>query len=345
MDLRPPNYSPKPSKSVFIIIINWNDVEMTLSCLESVFSSTYQNLQTIVLDNASEVDPENAFVSRFPSIIYVRNNQNKGYTGANNQGISIALDRGADYVWLLNNDATVHEDAISKLVNCMESTPSLGMSSPVLIDSSPHKVNYYGSFMNPVKLRYFPAKTPEEFMEKSKQNPQEVLLVGAALFIRSAALSQVGLLDEDYFAYYEDFDISLRMNRAGWQNSVCFPAVVYHQNSKPDRLPHYFYYMARNGLLFVKKNATKKMRNRLVRGWFAYNIKRAANHIAESKKEDANAILDGIWNAIRGQYGSYEQRKPIPSWLKTFLLSHPYFLAKISGFSLSLWSVKNSQPN
>lgn len=301
-------------------------------CLRSVMASDYPNFQVIVIDNNSGTDPGDVILKEFANVQYIHNSNNLGYTGANNQGMSIALEQGADYVWLLNNDSTVQRDAISQLVDCMESDPDLGMSSPVLFDSSPGNANYYGGFMNFDIMKDTRAKTAEEFLDKFMQNPQEVVLVGAALLIRTAALKEVGFFDERFFAYFEDFDLSLRMAQAGWQNTVCFSAFVEHQNSKPDRLPHYYYYMARNGLLFVQKHAPRRTRGRFTRKWFANNITKAANYLVKSKKEDSDAILDGIWNAIKREFGPYEQRQPIPSGLKTILLWHPYFIAKLISF-------------
>ncbi len=317
------------TNNVVVTVINWNDADATLNCLESVFSSNYPNFEVVVIDNGSTHDPHDLLLSRFPAITYIRNSQNIGYTGANNQGMTIAMERGAEFVWLVNNDATVDPKALPQLVQCMKTDNLIGMASPIVIDISQPKSNYCGSFMDPKTLRYLPSKSIEEFESTFSLKPCEVVLVGAAIFIRTEAIRMVGLLDQRFFAYYEDFDYSLRMTEHGWINTICGTTFVQHQSSKPNRKPHYFYYMARNGLLFVQNHATKQNRSRLVRGWFSYNLKKAANHIAISKNQDAAAIVDGIWNAWKRNFGSFEQRRPTPIWLKKILLWHPYFLAKL----------------
>ena len=119
---------------VNIIIINWNSVKDTVSCLENVFSMEYPNFQVIVVDNGS-IDNSVSVLQDFNNDIQlIKNGKNLGTSGGHNAGITRALQQSADYVWLLNNDTKVCVDSLSKLVDAMDRDPRLGLVSPVIYD-------------------------------------------------------------------------------------------------------------------------------------------------------------------------------------------------------------------
>lgn len=103
-------YYPK----VYIIILNWNGLKDTLECLESVFKLDYLNFEVIVVDNGSTDDSVNVILKTYPQVRLIENRENLGYTGGNNIGMRYAIERDADYIWLLNNDTIVEEDTLGE---------------------------------------------------------------------------------------------------------------------------------------------------------------------------------------------------------------------------------------
>jgi len=108
---------------VFIIILNWNNWLDTFECLESLKNNDYPNYEVVIVDNGSDEKPQ----SPNPDIKIIYNKENLGFSEGNNVGIKYALEHGADYVLLLNNDTVVSNDFLSKLVKAAESNEEIGM--------------------------------------------------------------------------------------------------------------------------------------------------------------------------------------------------------------------------
>ena len=109
------NQSHPPKAS--IIILNWNGKEDTLECLESVGKIDYPNFDTIVVDNGSSDESVKAFQKEFPKVKVLETGENLGYAGGNNVGIRYALDNGADYILILNNDTIVDSQLLKAFIN------------------------------------------------------------------------------------------------------------------------------------------------------------------------------------------------------------------------------------
>ena len=102
---------------VFAIVLNWNGLEDTLRCVESLGRTSYQPLTVLVVDNGSRVSPRERLTAAGAAVELIENPRNLGYAGGNNVGIRIALERGADFVWILNNDALVEPETLSRLID------------------------------------------------------------------------------------------------------------------------------------------------------------------------------------------------------------------------------------
>ena len=123
--------SDKDQPWVSIIILNWNGLEDTIECLESLRGITYPNYEIIVVDNGSEGNDVKILQARFGGYIHIiKNDNNYGFAKGNNIGMRYALQREAEYILLLNNDTTVAPDFLSELVNVAESDPKSGLLGP-----------------------------------------------------------------------------------------------------------------------------------------------------------------------------------------------------------------------
>ncbi len=203
--------------------------------------------EIIVVDNASSDGSAALVAAEFPAVRLVANTENRGFTGGNNQGLALAQGR---YVFFLNPDTEVVGDALATMLAYMEAHPEVGALGPqlrygdgsrqssrrrfptfatALFESTPLAWHWPAS-RNPWARRYRMADTPDDLTQPVDW------IVGAAMFVRRAALDQLGGFDEGYFMYSEELDWCRRAKAAGWQ-IVYLPAaqVIHHEGRSSEQ--------------------------------------------------------------------------------------------------------------
>jgi GT2 family glycosyltransferase len=271
---------------VSIIILNWNGLEDTEECLESLKKTTYPNYDVIVVDNGSKGNDARVLEEKFGNYIHlIRNDKNYGYTGGNNIGIRYALKNSSPHYFLiLNNDTVVAPDFLGQLIKVAESDASIGIDGP--------KVYYYGfpsriqGVGGRVNMRTGQASLigVKEVDAGQYDEQQEVDYVfGCCLLMKKEVIQKVGLFDESYFCYWDEVDYCFRAREAGYK-VVCVPeAKIWHRaplklkvrdktlvSGKASGLPYYF--MARNNFKFVRKHATKGQYRGFLLYFFGYQF-------------------------------------------------------------------------
>jgi hypothetical protein len=220
-----------------IIIVNWNTRDLLAKCLQSVWHNVCRlrrlAVETFVVDNASTDGSVQMVRDRFPWVKLIENTENIGFAAANNQAIRHSQGR---YVVLLNSDTEVISGALETMVQFMEEHPQVSGCGPLLLNAD-------GS----LQVSCYPMLTPERefwrllFLDRlwhratyvqqrwDREIPRPVEVIkGACLLLRCAALEQVGLLDERYFMYTEEFDLCCRLMHAGWELWWVPQATVMH---------------------------------------------------------------------------------------------------------------------
>ncbi|NRF96237.1 glycosyltransferase family 2 protein [Paenibacillus frigoriresistens] len=254
-----------------IIIVNFKTRDLTLACLQSVFSSaTSYTYEVILIDNASNDGIIPVTTEQFPQVICIANTDNVGFSKANNQGIRIAKGR---YVLLLNSDTIVQPDTLDIMLRFMDENPTVGASGCkiVLPDGSLDRACKRG-FPTPSASFYYAFGFSKLFPKTPRFNqyqlgylsPNEAYpidsLVGAFMLIRREAIEQVGMLDEEFFMYGEDIDWCYRIKEAGWVNYY-YPRtqIVHHKGASSRRKPFKIIYeFHRAMILFHNKHYRKK---------------------------------------------------------------------------------------
>jgi GT2 family glycosyltransferase len=247
------HYNPLAMPHVSVIVLNWNGKHLLELCLPSVLSQDLRDYEVVLFDNGS-TDGSVEWVRRhYPAVRLMRSERNLGFARGNNEAIRATE---APYVVLLNNDADPAPGWLSELVRAAESAPEVGMcaskmvraSDPSIMDACGIEVDRAGIGWN----RY--SSEPDRPDETA---PYEVFgpCAGAALY-RRAMLDQVGLLDEDYFIYYEDIDLAWRAQRAGWRCLYVPLAQVTHRHSSTTKegSPFKEYLLGRNKVWTLIKN-------------------------------------------------------------------------------------------
>ena len=216
--------SPAPPPSVCCVVLNWNGWRDTVACLESLRHSSYPHLEIVVVDNGSTDDSARMIRQKDPTVEILEVHSNLGFAGGNNRGIRLALDRGVKYVWLLNNDTIVETETLTEMIAVAENDQQLGEVGCILYYADqPNKVQAWAG--GAVSLwtgtsRHYRQPVPPERLD---------YLTAASVLIPSHVLRQVGLLDESYFMYWEDTDLSFRIRAAGWKLGVAPLATLLHK--------------------------------------------------------------------------------------------------------------------
>lgn len=243
---------------VFIIILNFNSCLETINCIESLSKITYPNYEIIVVDNASSDDSEDEIKAHFTDITVIQSGENLGYAKGNNIGISYALDKGADYICILNNDVVVENGFLEPVVAILENRQDVGMASPCICDFKQRNyIQSMGAYIN-LYTGLAQAKFKNVLFNKMKDRELEVDYLGGACFVvKRQVFESIGLIPENYFLFFEETEFCLKAARKGYKLICTAKSKVYHKGSltisKYAGLSYFF--INRNRVIFMRRNA------------------------------------------------------------------------------------------
>ncbi|HXE08601.1 MAG TPA: glycosyltransferase family 2 protein [Acidobacteriaceae bacterium] len=215
---------------VTCVMLNWNGWQDTLQCLAGIADVDYGALETIVVDNASSDDSVARIRSAYPHITVIESGSNLGFAGGNNLGIRRAMSEGSHYVWLLNNDTIPAPESLRELVKKAEADMGLGAVGSVLYyPGVPERIQAWGGGQIyswiPYSTHAFSPK-PDAWFE---------YLTAASMLVRCEALEDAGLLDEEFFLYWEDTELCFRLRRHGWRLGVAAESRLVHRENGSTR--------------------------------------------------------------------------------------------------------------
>lgn len=257
---------------VFVIILNWNGKKDTLDCLSSLELSDYPKdlFSIVIVDNGSTDGSVPAIQSAFPGVDMLELHENKGFTGGNNIGAKLALKRGADYVFFLNNDTIVEHSTVTTLVEAFTRHPDAGVVSPKIYFTYQGRkaIWYAGGDIDWANMYGKHIGVNEEDRKQYDKEKETVFCTGCAMMVKRDVLEKVGLFDERFFAYYEDSDLSIRAEKARFTLWYVPSARLFHKNAASSggtgsKLQDYF--IPRNRLLFAWKHASWRAKLALLR--------------------------------------------------------------------------------
>jgi len=241
------------SPTVSIAIVNWNGLHYLRDCLISLEAQTFTDFEVIVVDNGSTDGSVEWVTQHVPRVRLIHNTTNVGFAAANNQAIRASA---APYIVTLNNDTRLDPDWLAVLVAAAEAHPDVGMcASKMLFADRPDVINSTGIRLDPVGIAW--DRRGGEADIGDEREPIEVFgpCAGAALYRRSM-LEQIGLFDEDFFAYLEDVDLAWRARLAGWRCLYVPAARVHHVHSATsvEGSPLKSYLLGRNKVWLIAKD-------------------------------------------------------------------------------------------
>lgn len=236
-----------------IITINYNGLKDTCALIETIPFN--DQMEVIVVDNASKNDEVSEIQNRFPYVSIIKSDKNLGFAGGNNLGIKAAKGK---YIFLVNNDTIFKEFKIQALINRLESSDDIGIVCPkIRFTWGSNQIQYAGyTPLSKITVRNQAIGFGEEDKGQYETAHPTPYAHGAAMLIKREALEKVGLMPECYFLYYEELDWSMMFTRAGykiWYEPAC---TIYHKESQTtgQSSPLRTYYITRNRLLLVKRN-------------------------------------------------------------------------------------------
>ena len=211
------------------IVPNWNGEDYLPTCIDSLLAQSL-NHTIIIVENGS-VDKSDGILANYgDKITVLKQPKNLGFAGGVNVGIKYAIKNGADYVALFNNDAMADKNWLEELVKSIESNPKLGAVTSKFMRLDKTRLDSTGDFYTWHGLPF--PRGRNEIDNNQYDNKNEIFAAsGGASIFNLKMFKEVGLFDEDFFAYYEDIDLGFRMQLAGWRVTYCPTAIAYHHVS------------------------------------------------------------------------------------------------------------------
>lgn len=295
---------------IFVVILNTNRRDDTIACLASLSRATYRNVKIIVLDNKSTDGSMDAIRAAFPEVQLVALEENLGYAGNNNVGITSSMKQGANWILVLNEDTVLDADCLAHLVETGESDPVIGIVGPMVYHhDEPDVIQSAGGLLGKFWEGKHLGQNEQDRGQFRSVRPVE-WISGCAILVRREVIQQVGMLDPNFFIYWEETEWCIRSSMAGWRIVHVPQAKIWHKgvqrNYQPK--PAFTYYGTRNHLLTLSKhNAPFAARfftwAQILRTLASWTIKPRWRHTRDHR----NAMWKGVIDYLQHRWG------PMPS--------------------------------
>jgi GT2 family glycosyltransferase len=306
-----------PDPSLWIVSVNFNGLQDTRKCLHSL-AALSSPASVVVVDNASDDDPTVELKREFPWANVIRNPVNGGWSGGNNAGIRFALERGAHFVILLNNDTAVHPDLVARLRAAAKANSEYGIIGPVIrYMDEPGLIMTDGTVFNRPGYPGFFQRQP--VYERRLDPPcvgETDIVNGCCMMVRAAVFERIGLIDDRFFLVHEESDFCLRAQEAGWKCGVLAEGLVWHKGSsafKRSGQRWQRYYDTRNLGLLLSKHPLRTSAGRGGFGSYArylrYAYHRYCHEREDGQSDAADAVLEGLIDIAARRLGPYQPRQ------------------------------------
>lgn len=211
--------------TVFVVVLNWNAERDTAACLDSFLAQDGVRTSILLVDNASTDGSAERLRQRYPTVHYLQTGANLGYSGGNNRGIAWSVAHGAEWILVVNNDTVAAPDCVRLLLEAAMRDPRLGAVAPLIVRyDAPERIWFAGGHFDRVRgigVHDHEGELVAHVFPQGSTDLGECRLVsfltGCCLLLRPAALREVGVFPESFFAYGEDVELCLRLRDAGWR--------------------------------------------------------------------------------------------------------------------------------
>ncbi len=287
---------------VSFITVNFNQLEVTLEMIQSIYDTTKIPFEIIVVDNASKVDPQEALRKQFPEVIYIQSGGNLGFAKANNLGVDASK---GDYLFFVNNDTELTESLAQNLAQFLAENPTVGAVSPLICyfpegeKGAADVIQYAGT----TELSAWTGRNQtigEKEIDRGQfDTPQSTAYAhGAAMMVPRKVVDEVGAWPEDFFLYYEELDWCAQIKKAGYQIFVVPTTKIYHKESLTigPESPLKVFYINRNRVLFMRRNhSIRSLIPYFVFLWLVTYPKNIVTYLLRGKSNLMKAFHRGVW--------------------------------------------------
>jgi GT2 family glycosyltransferase len=283
-------------KRVWAIVLMYGGEHVTAACIESLLSQDYPELSILLVDNQSQSGGGGRLHQRFPTIEYLDTGGNLGYAGGNNRGITYALDHGAAYLLILNNDTTLDPACVSRLVETAEAKERVGVVAPkILYFDEPELIWYGGGHLSTLRAvgEHRHRHQRDDRSEAGVAEP--VTFASGCAFLMPAAVARATQgFAEDFFMYCEDVDLSIRLEKAGYGLYYQPAARVYHRENLLDNpTPFQIRLRDRNRRRVVRRHYRPFDKLRFALWFYPTRVLRVTQYLARADLARAGAIIAG----------------------------------------------------
>jgi GT2 family glycosyltransferase len=243
---------------VSIITLNYNQAAVTAAFLESSKTLLYPNYEILVCDMASVEDPATIFNPEdYPNARLLVSKKNLGFAGGNNWGMRQAK---GDFIFIANNDTELTPDILQRLLQPFFQNPAIGIVSPKIKYFDEPNIIQYAGFrpMNPFTGRTFSIGDHETDNGQYSVSGVTHGAHGCAMMVKREVIKKAGMFPEKFFLYYEEWDWSARIQKAGYLIWYQSEAVIFHKESLTfgKDNPMKAYYLTRNRILYMRRNSS-----------------------------------------------------------------------------------------
>ena len=286
------------AESIWTVVVNWRQTASTLACLASLERGGATLSTVVVVDNEAEGEVEQALRALHPDVTVLPQPANLGFAAAVNIGVRHALARGATAILLLNNDAELEPGAMDGLTTAMAAEPRVGvLTAKVYLTETPERLWAVGGVYTGGRVIELGAGERDA---GRYDDARLDFVYGCAMVVRAETFRDIGGFDERYFLYYEDIDLCLRAQQAGWRVAMAPHARVLHEGSKStQREPAIkVYHHARSRVLFFSRHL-RASPVRFAVSEAAFVARRVGRHLIAGELANAAAYVRGTLDALR----------------------------------------------
>jgi GT2 family glycosyltransferase len=284
---------------VYCIVLNFNGALDTIECLESLRRITYGNCRTIIVDNGSSDGSAAEITGTFPDLPLILTGKNLGYAAGNNIGMRRALEQGAAYICILNNDTVVDPGFLEPLIDRMEQDRAIGIAGPKVCEYRDHAViQATGSRAN-LFLGTFPQLNKGANRDAVHGLIAADYVGGACMLASRGTIAAIGMMPEHYFLFFEETEWCHTAKLHHFDVVCVCDSVVYHKGAQATGKIHGIqdYYMTRNQIIFEKRNATGPQ----LAVFLAYRTLQVAGSLAKRliTGNPNRDMFKGFWDGIK----------------------------------------------
>lgn len=281
-----------------IVLTHGGAEEVTAACIESLLAQDYPDLTILLVDNASFDGSGARLRDRYPQLRYLNTGGNFGYTGGNNRGMRYAVEHGAPYVLVLNNDTVLERECVSQLMRSVPETRQLGALSPkILYYDDPTRIWFAGGDHVPAKAIGRHRRELERDDPRESARLEEMTFATGCCFLMPAdVVRATGGFREDFFIYCEDVELSLRLHRAGYRLYYQRAARMFHREPPRRQLasPFATTQRDRNRRRLVRAHYSLPQRILFALWFYPTRLVRFIQYVARGDFSGARAVVAGI---------------------------------------------------